>query len=165
MRQSLSRSAAALLVAGAAIVSGINPSFAMPGSAAMGGVKAAAPDPTVDVRYRYGRGAPIVAGLAAGLIGAAIVGAAASSHRHHYRRGYYDPYYYEPVSYGYASSYAYAPQPYYSYGYAPAYAYSPAPYYAHAPYGYYRSYPTYAGHHWGGGHSFRHAWGHRHGRW
>lgn len=147
MQRHLSQYATALTIACASTFWLATPSTAAVGPGAMAGLKSAAPDATTNVRWRGG-GAPIVAGLAAGIIGAGIASAATP----YYGGGYY-PAYYEP-----RVRYAYSPAPYYSYGYAPT------AYYGYAPYGYYRSYPSYAGYpYWGRGYYGRH-YGHR-GHW
>jgi hypothetical protein len=79
--------------------------------------KTAAPQDVVEVYYRGG--GALFAGLALGLMGAAIAGSY-----------YYGPRYYYP---GYYPGYAYAPYPYYGsyYGGYPAYAYPYYPRYRH----------------------------------
>jgi hypothetical protein len=155
MRKLLSHGLAAMAVACVSTISLSAPVSAAPGLGGMAGLKAATPDVTTEVRWRGG-GAPIVAGLAAGIIGAGIA-SAAWGHPGYYG-GYYPAYYAPRVAYGYG------PVSY-------SYAYAPTPYYSYAPYGYYRSYPVYAGYPgWGRGyygygprHHWRHRhWGHRH---
>jgi hypothetical protein len=86
-------------------------------------MKAAVPQDVVEVYYRGG--GALFAGMALGLMGAAIAGSY-----------YYGPRYYYP---GYYPGYAYAPYPYYGsyYGYGgyPAYGYS---YYPRYRYGFRR---------------------------
>src|SRR5690606_16610455 len=87
-----------------------NTSFAAPTAGGMASIKAAAetlPDGTTEVRWR-GRhyGGALVAGLAAGIVGAAALNAWGP-------RYYYDPYYYaysRPVYYG--PRYYYHSRPY-----------------------------------------------------
>jgi hypothetical protein len=119
MRNSLKITTAALAIAGMGLA--WQPAAAAPVASNTAALKAAAPDATVDVRYRryggwghrrWGAG-PFVAGAALGLIGAGI---AASTWPGYY---YDEPYYYAPRAY-YAHPYAY------SYGYAP---YGWGPYY------------------------------------
>jgi hypothetical protein len=81
-------------------------------------LRTAAADHIVDVRYRGG--GAFAAGLAFGLIGAAIAS----------RSYYYPSYYYYP----YAPAYYYPPYPYYGYY---------GPYWGYRPYVYYRPYPRY----------------------
>jgi hypothetical protein len=87
-------------------------------------IRTAAATNTVDVRY-YGYGGGLFAGLAIGMIGAAV----ASQY-------YYPPYYSYPGAYYYPRYYGYYPRAYYGSGYYyPGYAYGP----------YYRSYGWYGG--------------------
>jgi hypothetical protein len=94
MRKYVSYSMAAILAV-AATLSAVKTSTA--GAVPVDTVTArvAAPQDIVEVRHN---GGALFAGVALGLIGAAIVG---SQYRHHYYYGYpaYDPYYYPPYPY------------------------------------------------------------------
>jgi hypothetical protein len=116
------RRALAAMMAGAMMVSAILPASAAPVMTSAAGLAAAAPDQTIDVRWRH-RGGAVFGGLAAGLaIGAIAAGAARP--RYYYEPGYaYEPYYAPPaVVYEPPPTY-YAPAPTY---YAPR-SYGPGP--------------------------------------
>jgi hypothetical protein len=108
---SVKRRALAATTAGAMMLSAVLPVSAVPVMTSVASLKAAAPDQTIDARWRH-RGGAVIGGLAAGLaIGAIAAGAARP-------RYYYDP------------GYAYA-EPYYA---PPPVVYEPPPvYYAPAP--------------------------------
>jgi hypothetical protein len=118
MRKSLSLAVAVAI--GTTALSHVSQSNAGPIPTAMAAVKTAVPEDVIEVRNR---GGAIFAGLALGLIGAAIAG-----------NGYYGGYYpaYPYYSYPYPYSYSYSPYPYYGY---PSYGY---PYYRRYRYGYRR---------------------------
>jgi hypothetical protein len=99
--------AIAITIGATAALSHVSPSSAGPLPTAVAAVKTAVPEDVIEVRNRAGA---IFAGVALGLLGAAIVG-----------NSYYGPSYYYPAY----------PQPYY---------YSPYPYYAPYRYPYYRRY-------------------------
>src|ERR1700730_8924463 len=110
MHKSLSL-AAAVAIGTAAALSHVSQSNAGPIPLAMAAVKTAVPEDAIEVRNR---GGAIFAGLALGLIGAAIAG-----------NGYYGGYYPAYPYYSYPYSYSYSPYPYYGY-----------PYYGYPYYGY-----------------------------
>jgi len=112
-----SKRALALASAAAVAITAASPSFAGPILSGPAGVKAAASDNVVDVRWRRGGG--VAAGFAVGALAGAAIGAAAAG------PGYY--------GYGYP---AYG----YGYGYYPAYSYGPYPAYGYR----YGAYPAYA---------------------
>jgi hypothetical protein len=115
MRKSISI-AIAVTIGATAALSHVNRSNAGPLPTALAAVKTAVPEDVIEVRNR---GGAIFAGLALGLIGAAIAG------NSYYGSGYYYP----------AYPYSYSPYPYYApYAY-PHYAY---PYYRRYRYGYRR---------------------------
>jgi len=88
----------ALGLAGAIAVA--SPSFAGPVFSNATGLKAAASDHVVDVRWRRGGGVGIGAGLAFGALAGAAIGAATAPRYYGPAYGYYDP--------GYSSYGAYA---------------------------------------------------------
>jgi hypothetical protein len=114
MHKSLSL-AVAVAIGTTAAPSHVSQSNAGPIPTAMAAVKTAVPEDVIEVRNR---GGAIFAGVALGLIGAAIAG-----------NGYYGSGYYYPA---YPYPYSYSPYP--SYGY-PSYGY---PYYRRYRYGYRR---------------------------
>jgi hypothetical protein len=114
------RRAVAAITAGAVMLSAVLPAAAAPVMTSTATLRAAAPDQTVDVRWRH-RGGAVVGGLAAGLAIGAIAAAAARPR-----------YYYEP-GYAYAEPYYAPPEVVYE---APPVYYAPAPrYYAPRSYG------------------------------
>ena len=127
MHKSLSL-AAAVAIGTAAALSHVSQSNAGPIPLAMAAVKTAVPEDVIEVRNR---GGAIFAGLALGLIGAAIAG------NSYYGSGYYYPSYPYSYSYSYPYPYSYSPYPYYGYPYYgyPSYGY---PYYRRYRYGYRR---------------------------
>ena len=116
MRKSISI-AIAVTIGATAALSHVSRSNAGPLPTALAAVKTAVPEDVIEVRNR---GGAIFAGLALGLIGAAIAG------NSYYGSGYYYP------AYPYPYSYSYSPYPYYGY---PSYGY---PYYRRYRYGYRR---------------------------
>jgi hypothetical protein len=123
---SMKRRALAAVTAGAMVVSAVVPAATAPVMTSTATLRAAAPDQTINVRWR--RGGAWVGGIAAGLAVGAIAAAAARP-RYYYEPGYgyAEPYYAPPTVY-------YAPPPAY-YAPAPTY-YAPAPtYYAPRNYG------------------------------
>jgi len=120
MTTSLKRCALAIGVAGATTLAGLASTVAGPAFSPAAGLKAAASDGVIDVRWRRGGVGPgIAAGVAAGALAGAAIGAATAPG---YLYGYpaygayaypgYGAYYDAPVVYG--SSYAY---PYQSCGF------------------------------------------------
>ena len=116
------KQAIAMSLAGALAIGAATPSWAAPVTTNTAAVKAAAPDNTVDVRWR-GRG--FGPGIAFGLATGALVGAAVAS-RPYYGPGYYGGDYGGPAYYGgYYGGPAYYAEPVYepvvpvypSYGY------------------------------------------------
>lgn len=91
--------ATAIALGGAFALGSTAPASAAPLAVSHTAVKEAAPDNVIDVRrrhrHRHWHGGHAVAGLALGVIGAAIAHKAyRRHHRHHYHRGYYHPHYY-----------------------------------------------------------------------
>jgi hypothetical protein len=115
MRTNLRITALALGVAGM-VLAASQPAAAAPVASNTAALKAAAPDSSIDVRYRrYHRSwvGPAIAGTALGIIGAGI--ATAAPRYYYYDEPYYD--YYAPRAF-YADPYP----PYaYSWGYDPYY--------------------------------------------
>ena len=118
------RSSVAVLTAGAMMLSAVLPVSAAPVMTSAAGLKAVAPDQTVDVRWRGRGGGAVIGGLAAGLAIGAIAAAASRPRYYAPAYGYAEPYYAPPPV-------AYAPPPTVYYEPAPAYYAAPAPtYYA-----------------------------------
>jgi hypothetical protein len=129
MRTSLRITALALGIAGM-VLAASQPAASAPVATNTAALKAAAPDATIDVRYRgyrygyrHGWAGPAVAGLALGIIGAGI--ATATAPRYYY---YDEPYDYGPRAYYYDEPYYYAPRAYYAQPYPYAYSYGYGPY-------------------------------------
>jgi hypothetical protein len=91
--------AAAIALSGAFALGTTAPASAAPFSVSQAAVKEAAPENVIDVRrrHRHWHGGHAVAGLALGIIGAAIAHKAyRRHHRHHYHPYYYGGYYGAP---------------------------------------------------------------------
>lgn len=88
--------AAVVALGGAFALGSTTPVNAAPFAISQTAVKEAAPDNVIDVRRRHRHyGGHAVAGLALGIIGAAIAHKAyRRHHRHHYHHGYHPHYYY-----------------------------------------------------------------------
>ncbi len=97
-RKPLALGIAAAIALGGAFVPGASaPAAAAPLSINQLAVKEAAPDNTIEVRRRSRRGGAVVAGLALGIIGAAIAAQAYDRHHRRYYRAYHPHgYYYGP---------------------------------------------------------------------
>jgi len=94
--------AAAIALGGAFALGATAPAGAAPISVSQSAVKEAVPDNVIDVRRRYRghRGGHAVAGLALGIIGAAIAAHQYDRyHRRQYQHQYYQPHYYQPHHY------------------------------------------------------------------
>ena len=115
-------SALALGLAGAVALA--SPSLAAPVFSSAAGVKAAASDNVVDVRWRRGGGGAVAAGVAAGLFAGAALSAATAPRYYGYPYGAYAYDYpaYPAYSYSYPAYGAYANAPVYGWGFS-SYAY------------------------------------------